>query len=127
MTRSDGSDERTQGRSTGGSDRLPPIDDLPGLDEGPMRRELVRQIAALEGTLSRLVVNNAPHRPARTSPTRGPAILSTAELEQVRDELLAEIARLRGEILQCVEWELDERRVGTRWTRLGRRRSSPSK
>lgn len=106
------------------TDRLPPIADLPGLDEGPMRRELARQIAALEGTINRLVVDNAPSRPAQTSPTRGPAILSTAELEQVRDELLAKIARLHGQILQRVDWEVDEPRVRTGWLRLRRRRSS---
>jgi hypothetical protein len=99
-------------------------DDPPGLDESPMRRELVRQIAALEGKMSRLVVNNAPHRPAQTSPPRGPAILTTAELEQVRDELLAAIARLHGQILQRVEWELDEPQVRTGWLRPRRRRSA---
>ena len=71
----------------------------------------------------RLVVDNAPYRPAHTSPTRGPAILSTAELEQVRDELLAKIARLHGHILQRVDWEVDEPRVRTGWLRLRLRRS----
>jgi hypothetical protein len=92
-----------------------------------MRRELIRQIAELEGTMSRLVVDNAPYRPAQTSPIRGPAILSTAELEQVRDELLTKLAKLHGQVLQRVEWELDEPRVRTGWLRLRRRRSSPGK
>jgi hypothetical protein len=108
------------------SERLPPVDDLPALDEGPMRRELMRQIAALEAAMSRLVLDNAPYDPAHSSPTRGPAILSTAELERVRDELLAELARLHEQILQRVEWELDEPREPTGWLRLRRRRSSPS-
>jgi hypothetical protein len=109
------------------SDRLPPVDDLPGLDEGPMRRELMRQIAVLEGAISRLAPDNAPCQHARSSPTRSPAILSTVALERVRDELLAELTRLHGQIVQRVEWEVDESRVRTRWWRRRRRRSSPSR
>jgi hypothetical protein len=108
------------------SDRLPPIDDPPALDEGPMRRELMRQIAALEATMSRLLVDNAPCRPAETSPTRGPALLTTVGLEQVRDELLAKVASLHEQILQRVEWEPDEPWVRPVWLRPHRRRSSRS-
>jgi hypothetical protein len=92
-----------------------------------MRRELMRQIAALEGAISRLVLDGAPYRPAEPSPARGPALLSTEKLEQVRDELLAELARLHGQILQRVESDLDEPRARTAWMRLRRRRSSPGR
>jgi hypothetical protein len=86
----------------------------------------MRQIAALEGAMSRLVSDNAPYRPVQSSPTGGPAVLSTVELEQVRDELLTKLTRLHEQILQRVEWELDEPRVRTAGLRLRRRRSSPS-
>jgi hypothetical protein len=118
--------DRLRGRSAGGADRLPPIDDLLAVDEGPMRRELMRQISALEAAMSQLVIDNALHAKEHASPTRGPAILSTADLERVRDELLATIARLHGRILQRVEWEVDEPRVRRGMLRLRRRRSSPS-
>jgi hypothetical protein len=91
-----------------------------------MRRELMRQIARLEAAMSQLVTDNALYPQVQTSPTRGPAILSTAELEQVRDELLATIARLQGRILQDVEWLLDEPRVRTGVLRRRRRGSAPS-
>ena len=58
----------------------------PPVDEGPMRRELLRQIALLD-------VELAARSPAwatdPASPRRGPALLETAELERVRDELVA--------------------------------------
>jgi hypothetical protein len=50
-----------------------------------MRRELLRQIALLDGDLA---ARNPHPAPERTTARRGPAILPTADLERVRDELL---------------------------------------
>lgn len=67
----------------------PPVEpDQISVDEGPMRRELLRQIAALERELSRLVSETCPWDPVVANPSRGPAMLSTADLEKIRDELL---------------------------------------
>ena len=70
----------------------PPPTDLPpadlDVDEGPMRSELLRQIAGLEEELAvRLATARDWHR-RRITPRRGPALLPTAALEQIRDELL---------------------------------------
>lgn len=62
---------------------------LPVLDEGPMRAELLRQIRRLELEISRFAVTNCPYDPVPGPRRRGPAILTTAQLEEVRDELLA--------------------------------------
>lgn len=65
----------------------PPTEPAPDpVDEGPMRRELLRQIAQLETELSRRTPGWTPTCPA---PRRGPAMRPTAELERLRDELLA--------------------------------------
>lgn len=69
----------------------PPITDEPG-DEGPMRRELLRQIADLELQLSQ---SETGWTRERVTPTRGPGLLPTAALEQIRDELLT---ALRGPV-----------------------------
>lgn len=73
--------------SDGGA--APPISPLlPALDEGPMRAELLRQIRRLEIETSRFAAANCPYDPVPVSPRRGPAILTTAQLEAIRDELL---------------------------------------
>jgi hypothetical protein len=50
-----------------------------------MRRELLRQIALLDADLS---ARSAALPTGRTTARRGPAVLPTAELERIRDELL---------------------------------------
>ncbi|UTI65416.1 hypothetical protein NBH00_04185 [Paraconexibacter antarcticus] len=55
------------------------------IDEGPMRRELLRQIGELEVQLSAARPGWAP---TCTTPKRGPAMAPTPELEALRDELL---------------------------------------
>lgn len=81
---------RTTDRDTqSGGDRppLPPILDLPGVDEGPMRRDLKRQIQQLERDIAEFHVENCPYEAFSASPARGPAVLTNEQLEQVRDEL----------------------------------------
>jgi hypothetical protein len=65
---------------------LAPPDPPPAIDEGPMRRELLRQIALLDADLGARTTH-AP--PGRTTDCRGPALLPTVQLERIRDELLA--------------------------------------
>ncbi|MEA2172196.1 MAG: hypothetical protein QOF76_5496 [Solirubrobacteraceae bacterium] len=65
-----------------------------------MRSELRRQIEQLEAAISRFVVDNAPCEPRPASPMRGPAVLSTADLERTRDELVAQQAELRDHVVQ---------------------------
>lgn len=78
----------------------PPLDPFdPEVDEGPMRGELRRQIAALERQLTRFVQANCPTEEVRTSVTRGPGLLATAQLEEIRDELLATRARLHERLV----------------------------
>lgn len=67
--------------------------DLP-VDEGPMRSELLRQIRRLEIEMSRFAAANCPFDGAPRSARRGPAILTTAQLEEIRDELLEARAAL---------------------------------
>jgi DNA-binding transcriptional regulator YhcF (GntR family) len=63
-------------------------------DDASTRRELRRQIAQLEAALARLPPPPAlaDQRPAASRP--GPALLSTEDLEAVRDELLARLSEL---------------------------------
>jgi hypothetical protein len=79
-----------------GSGGAPPpaLPDLIAADEGPMRRDLLRQIAALEQELTRFEITHCSEQATETSPRRGPAVLSTAALEQIRDELLGARGRL---------------------------------
>jgi hypothetical protein len=74
------------------------FEELLSADEGPMRRELMRQIAALELKLSKLRRDHAPFEQLPELLQRGPALLSTEQLEQVRDELLALLDDLRGRV-----------------------------
>lgn len=79
---------------------LPPLD-LDGLlavDEGPMRGDLRRQIGYLERQLSRINAIVAPWELRRASPCRGPAVLSAASLEQIRDELLDAVRAVRDRL-----------------------------
>lgn len=55
------------------------------VDEGPMRRELLRQIGELEVQLS---ASRPGWEPTCTTPKRGPAMAPTRELEALRDELM---------------------------------------
>lgn len=73
---------------------LPPADDgappappqAPDpIDEGPMRRELLRQIGELE---LRLSAASPGWEPTCTTRKRGPAMPPTSELEALRDELM---------------------------------------
>lgn len=81
------------------NDRRPErFDELLTADEGPMRRELMRQIAALELKLSKFRRDNAPFEQLPALLKRGPALLSTEELEQVRDELINLIDDLQGRV-----------------------------
>jgi hypothetical protein len=69
----------------------PPTDIVvPPVDEGPMRRELMRQIAVLDAALAARTPGLASER---TTPRRGPAVQPTRELELIRDELFAALKR----------------------------------
>jgi DNA-binding transcriptional regulator YhcF (GntR family) len=78
---------------------------VPAADDATARRELHRQIAELEATLARLpppptLADPSPRRP------RAAALLSTENLEEVRDGLLARLHDLdaqRAEVLQSLE------------------------
>jgi hypothetical protein len=82
-----------------GDGRPPP--ELPGfavgVDEGPMRRDLLRQIRWLEQDYAAACAARLPQPTDAANPGRGPALLSAAQLEQVRDELLSALARLHRE------------------------------
>ncbi|MBA2763195.1 MAG: hypothetical protein H0U42_00715 [Thermoleophilaceae bacterium] len=93
--------------SSGGA--LPPSPpDLISVDEGPMRRELLRQIAQLERELSGLVAANSPYDPVIASPLRGPTMLRTAELEEIRDELLNAARTMHDRIVRRATATLEE-------------------
>ena len=91
MIRTDGMDSRPP---------LPPILDLPGVDEGPMRRDLKRQIQQLEHEIASFHVENCPYEAFEASPVRGPAVLTNEQLEQVRDELTEVRAELHERVTQ---------------------------
>lgn len=67
-----------------GAPPAPPVAPDP-VDEGPMRRELLRQIGQLEVELSMRVPG---WEPTCRTPRRGPAMAPTSELEALRDELM---------------------------------------
>jgi hypothetical protein len=79
---------------------LPPVD-LPEIpvDEGPMRRELLRQIGALEKELTGLTSTYSPWDPVIASPERGPAVLPTEDLEFIRDEMLTALGAMHDRIV----------------------------
>ncbi|MEA2166822.1 MAG: hypothetical protein QOF76_122 [Solirubrobacteraceae bacterium] len=87
----------------GGSGNLPPVDFDLAVDEGPMRRELLRQIRQLEDDIARFITDNCPYEPPIVaSPNRGPAIQTNADLERIRDELLESRAALHERIVDRV-------------------------
>jgi len=95
-------------------------------DDAATRRELRRQIAELEAALVRLPALPAPTgdaRPRRTAP--GAALLSTAGLEAVRDELVARLEQLDAERVALLArlHQLDVEQPGTE---RAPRRATPS-
>lgn len=92
---------------TGGKPPVPPDLDPIAADEGPMRGELKRQIEALESEIAQFIVANCPYEEVPKLAERGPAVLTTAELEFVRDELLQ------------LQADLHERLVGRMAERMG--------
>lgn len=66
------------------------------IDEGPMRRELLRQIALLEQELTFGIARERTWAMPRTSRRRGPAWQDAAALEEIRDELVRAIGDLRA-------------------------------
>lgn len=90
----------------GGGIGPPPDVELVDVDEGPMRRELLRQIEQLERELTRLTAATSPWDPVVAHPERGPAVLPTADLELIRDELLRAIATIRERIVTRAGAEL---------------------
>ena len=90
---------------------------------GHERRRLRREIAALEAELVRRPLT--PGQPADASPTARPAgVLTTEELEDVRDDLLERLRQLdaaRAEVVQRLQ-ALDHADLEAETTR----RSSPS-
>jgi hypothetical protein len=61
-----------------------------------MRGDLRRQIAWLEREFGRLKTVLAPWELDRATPRRGPALLDSASLEQIRDELVSALRTLRA-------------------------------
>jgi hypothetical protein len=82
-------------QSRGAGPPPPPELDLPTVAEGPMRGELRRQIERLEREILRLRAIVAPWEPPGPSRSRGPALLGSAALESIRDELVEVLAALR--------------------------------
>jgi GntR family transcriptional regulator len=71
--------------------------------EAALRRDLRRQIAQLEAAL---VTLPPPPEPTEASPPVGAALLSTADLEAIRDRLIERLDQLdaqRAEVLQRLE------------------------
>lgn len=74
---------------------LPPTDLVP-TDEGPMRRELLRQIGLLEDELT-LENTQRGRLTVRATACRGPAWQDARALEQIRDELAHAVGELQRE------------------------------
>ena len=72
--------------------------DLLQVDERPARVELRRQIARLEAELAEIFTSAFPRASIvwDVAPAGGPRLLSTEELEGVRDRLLARIREVAG-------------------------------
>ncbi|MCW3064675.1 MAG: hypothetical protein JWN32_1847 [Solirubrobacterales bacterium] len=77
-------------RASGGSGSPPRTPAEVPVDEGPMRRELLRQIALLDADLA---ARSEGWGTVRVTPRRGPALQPTAVLERIRDELLTALDR----------------------------------
>lgn len=89
----------------GGAGAPPPVA-LPGptVDEGPMRSELLRQIRRLELETSHFqTANGVSGAASPLSRRRGPALLTAAQLEQIRDELLDVRAALHEIVIARVQ------------------------
>jgi hypothetical protein len=81
-------------------------------DERTSRRQLRRQIAALEAELGRLFASAFPRKGIEfgvPAPAGGPRILSVNELERVRDGLVGRLARARGALGERTRAEEDYR------------------
>jgi hypothetical protein len=89
---------REQAWGNAGAASAGSLSDLLHVDERPARVELRRQIARLEAELGELVTSAFPRASivSDVAPAGGPRLLSTAELEGVRDRLLARIAEVKG-------------------------------
>ena len=94
-------------------------------DDAATRRELRRQIAQLETALARLPP--APVLADDRSPTRpaGPALLSTRDLEAVRDELLTQLGVLDAQ-RAAVRRRLEQLGVEEAVPETPSRRATPS-
>jgi hypothetical protein len=95
------------GTGTGGAPPPPPDLDLIAADEGPMRGDLKRQIQALEGELAQFIVDNCPYEVLPTVDERGPTVLTTEQLEFVRDELLVLQRELYERVVAQASGDLD--------------------
>lgn len=60
-----------------------------------MRGDLRRQIEELERALTRLKAAAFPWEASKASPSRGPGVLMAADLERIRDELVAALTALQ--------------------------------
>jgi hypothetical protein len=86
---------RTRERDIAPPPSLPPLQ-VPVTDEGPMRRELLRQIALLEQELTTEIVRERLWATHRANRRRGPAWQDTGALEAIRDELVDAISAIHG-------------------------------
>jgi hypothetical protein len=80
-----------------------------------MREELRRQIAELEAEISRFMALECPDVELPALLCRGPALLSSEELEQVRDELLELRADLHDYVIAQVRARWNEPAPRRRW------------
>lgn len=93
---------------TGGVPPIPPDIEPITSDEGPMRGELKRQIEALETEIAQFIVDNCPYEELPRLAERGPAVLSTEQLEFVRDELLQLQADLHERLVGRMSERLED-------------------
>ena len=94
--------------------------------EAALRRDLRRQIAQLEAALVRLPPPPEPTEPAQPA---GAALLSTADLEAIRDRLLERLDQLdaqRAEVMQRLEALGAEQPAPDEAAAPAARRSTPS-
>jgi DNA-binding transcriptional regulator YhcF (GntR family) len=95
-------------------------------DDAATRRELRAQIAQLEGALARLpppptLADDSPRRERRAAP----ALLSTQDLEAVRNELVLRLRDLDSQRAEVVE-RLEQLGIEEAPARSGSRRATPS-
>lgn len=94
-------------------------------DDAATRRELRRQIAQLEGALARLPPPPALAGDRAVSRRDGPTLLSTRDLEAVRDELLTQLGVLDAQ-RAAVRRRLEQLGVEEAVPREASRRATPS-